>query len=971
VLRAPRVVGRERERGLLERAVSRQAGRAGSAMVIGPAGSGKSSLVRAVFPDAERLLVGRAAPSSENGMTPIIELAVGLVDLGARFDESALGVFGPAAAALLPGLSSSADGVRAEVPHPVVLADTLVRLWATLPVPRRPVLVLEDLHWAGEASWAVAARLLRKAGKVGAGVVGTSRPEGRWWPELARGIRSGDLIGVELEALPSDAVAELVAECLALEVDAVPPGLLHLTDAAGGLPLMIEEVLSDLEHSGQLIADGGHWLWRPRAGVMPRSLAAATRERVSALPREQARLVERAALLGAAPSLELLFASLGTKASHASTAIRAAVEVGLLHVDPATGRAEFRHELVRDAVLASVLEPDRRAHAAALLTALVGGAADDASDVVAAAQRLDDESLALAARLAAEAGLATATGPLHLACARRLLRRGLPLPAAETARVAAGDVAVRAEALATEVQALALAGEVDRALASAARLDALPGAGLEQAETWADTRAGVREAVARALAARGDWEHAERRLVALRGPDEPASTTALAALIALERGFLEDAEAWATRSLERSTGGPEECQALEVLGRIARGHDLDRAQHRFRQCVAVAEARDLVVWRARALHEDATIEQLRTLSVEPLHLARQAAVDAGAPGLVSAVDFHLAAVLGVRFESEPALHVARGLLADAREQGATRLEAWAWVLIGQAHAVGGRRTHAEAATTQAMALAPQDAEIEGVAIGVGRALPAMLADQSQVALGHWKSAVDALRRLPSMTPLPPWYLWPVVATVADADGDGGARARAEAASSQLRVIPGVDAIRYLAEAVAAGRAGDAAEAEAAAASAAVRFGQMPAFVGWRHLAHRSVAADAMAAGWGDPAAWMTEAAAWFAAAGFTAPAAACRGLARRAGAPQRRRGRGDAQVPPHLERLGVTSREVDILLLVAEGLTNADIAARLYLSPRTVKGYVEQLLAKTGATNRTQLASRLADRAGDRPTSAP
>jgi len=55
----------------------------------------------------------------------------------------------------------------------------------------------------------------------------------------------------------------------------------------------------------------------------------------------------------------------------------------------------------------------------------------------------------------------------------------------------------------------------------------------------------------------------------------------------------------------------------------------------------------------------------------------------------------------------------------------------------------------------------------------------------------------------------------------------------------------------------------------------------------------------------------------------------------------------------------VTSREVDVLRLVAEGLTNPDIAAGLYLSPRTVKGYVEQLLAKTGSGNRTQLAKHL------------
>lgn len=69
-------------------------------------------------------------------------------------------------------------------------------------------------------------------------------------------------------------------------------------------------------------------------------------------------------------------------------------------------------------------------------------------------------------------------------------------------------------------------------------------------------------------------------------------------------------------------------------------------------------------------------------------------------------------------------------------------------------------------------------------------------------------------------------------------------------------------------------------------------------------------------------------------------------------------------MPEHLHRLGITSREMDVLALVAAGMTNSQIADRLHLSPRTVKGYVEQLLAKTGASNRTQLVAHLPDRQG-------
>jgi DNA-binding CsgD family transcriptional regulator len=53
----------------------------------------------------------------------------------------------------------------------------------------------------------------------------------------------------------------------------------------------------------------------------------------------------------------------------------------------------------------------------------------------------------------------------------------------------------------------------------------------------------------------------------------------------------------------------------------------------------------------------------------------------------------------------------------------------------------------------------------------------------------------------------------------------------------------------------------------------------------------------------------------------------------------------------------VTAREAEVLVLVAEHLTNADIAARLHLSTRTVETHVARLLAKTGTTDRAGLRS--------------
>lgn len=64
-----------------------------------------------------------------------------------------------------------------------------------------------------------------------------------------------------------------------------------------------------------------------------------------------------------------------------------------------------------------------------------------------------------------------------------------------------------------------------------------------------------------------------------------------------------------------------------------------------------------------------------------------------------------------------------------------------------------------------------------------------------------------------------------------------------------------------------------------------------------------------------------------------------------------------------IESLGLTPRELEVLRLIAEGLSNKEMAERLFVSENTVKTHASRVFDKLGASRRTQ-AVQIAKRQG-------
>jgi DNA-binding CsgD family transcriptional regulator len=217
-------------------------------------------------------------------------------------------------------------------------------------------LVLEDLHWADPSTLVFLQRLSRRAGGLPLLVIGTRRPLPEVPPldRLARDLTERGARQMVLGPLAGDEV-----QAMARTVLGGPPGprlLAHLAGASGN-PLFVTELVAAADRSGDLVdePEGGVDL---SADAMPSPLSVLVLHRLSLLPPGTLETLRIAAVLGASFSVVDLCRVMALPATEAARLLRPAQVGGVL--TDVGDRFRFRHEVIREALYHDTAEPVRR-----------------------------------------------------------------------------------------------------------------------------------------------------------------------------------------------------------------------------------------------------------------------------------------------------------------------------------------------------------------------------------------------------------------------------------------------------------------------------------------------------------------------------------------------------------------------------------------------------------------------------------
>jgi DNA-binding CsgD family transcriptional regulator/tetratricopeptide (TPR) repeat protein len=967
-----RLIGRAAELAALEAALADAAdGRPSIAFVAGESGVGKTRLLAELVQRAREqdalVLTGDCVDLGESEL-PYVPLVSALRPLARSGDPALTGAVRDAVGPLLPGLGAALEPAEpgADTGAQARLFEGLLSLLDALGTERPVLLVIEDLHWADRSTRAALTFLAHSLSGERVLVVGSYRPDELHRrhplrPLLAELERDPHTHRVALEPLTHDELADQLADILG-----EPPDrelLERLWERSGGNPLFSEELLA----AG---VDG--------LGGAPDTLRDALMLRVERLS-EPAQEILRLVAVGQRLEHAVLAETSGLDERTLRDALRESVEAHIL-IAGEDGWHRFRHALLREVVDDDLLPGERAALHLTLAQAIERRLDDQPSAVRTAAvahhfAAAGDQPAALewSVRAATAAERVYAHGE-----ARALLERALELwdrvPDAE------------ARAGADRVTLLVRAGEAARALGHPSRQLALVEAALSELGTDPEPvrAARILESIARAQRSlnrpRSAAETLERALALVEGPDKDSSEARGRLLAVLARGrmldgrFSEGVEV-ARRALDATIAAgmrSAEGHARNTLGFcLAMTGDIEAGGEELREAIRIARERDDLSDLADAyvnysdmLHILARSDEARAVATEgrdviggrrpisTMWLDCQLAEfafdtgdwqrsEAGLPdpphwtgtGARVNVGLRRVSLLVGRGEHE----AARALLAELEEMAADSREPQ---VIGPLAVLGAEQHRREGALDAAraaiergldrMEFCTDDAARVAAVAAAGVTVEADAAERARD-LGERDAESAALR-----------YLDDLLARVA------AAATRARPVECALLLAARAEAGRG------AGRPDPQAYARAATAWDEIGRPEPAARMRWREAEARIAAGDRDGAVQALDAAHATAArlgAGWL--------ASEIEGLAARARLPL---AAGAAQAADVCDEedddgFGLTSRERQVLALVAEGATNREIGAQLFMAEKTASVHVSRILSKLNVRSRTEAAA--------------
>ncbi|GIF23954.1 hypothetical protein Ate02nite_66840 [Paractinoplanes tereljensis] len=912
------MIGRESELRRLARLAS--AREPAVALIAGEPGIGKTRLVHellATVPAGTVVLVGQAEPGS---LSRPYEVLLDAIDGRPEVDEEQL--------------AALADARRS----PVERLHTGLALLSELIGDARAVIVFEDLHWADSESAALFERIADQHGQRL--LIGTYRPDevSRRQPVaglLARMERRHAVTHVRLDRLTPAQTAALLAAATGAPVALRAATALH--HRTGGNPFFLEELLRALP---------GYAVEALVEQPLPWSLADVLRRQVDDLEPVSHRIVEAATVLGHRIPFDLLADVTGAGEDELIAVLRDLVTRGVL-VESGEDEFAFRHALVREAINDQMLgRQRRRLHEAALDVLLRrktafrpnkggGGAEDGASDPAMVAHHAQGAGRYDDMVAAARSGAA-----LYLSI-------GSAYQAFQLAEMGLDEVPDDTELLAAAARAAWLAGLLDEALRYGRRWRDLAGTATDRAEAlYLLVRLAWEARVTDEM--RASTQDIETLIAELPpGAGQARAMTAIAQSSYLRDDF-DAALLWAERALALAT--EFDLPDVRLIALLEKGATLaERSQ-------TAAEGREilsaLVDETEKAGEWVLAAQALNILISEPpaspseyseiLERMRIDAERAGFESLAVATYFQGRARLAVRAGD---LRAAIDALIEGRalDQGYLRRGRWAdyhGVFLAGLYLEAGELDRVEQLIADLAALPSNPPPtIPGLAFHLACRrgdLPGAEAamDELVVALAGqpWRSGEQAHDLISAALELglPMARLDRLASTLLDADVWDAHRTLVDA---QLDEAHGRHA-----EALAGYLSITEAHILGPAHRGTVRIGAARCLLAADRRAEATAHAEAAGPLLAQWAGWRVAQLDQLRARLGLAPA-----------------GAADAVSGP----AALTPREREVAVLISDGLTNTELARRLYISPKTAAVHVSNILRKLGVASRTEVGDLL------------